>query len=104
MMKGWRGKTNRPITKKEINLFLAICKRQGVIRSTRFRFWWQLLAIAIVKPQLLYDYLTALGIGEHFFHFRHEVKAQLQSQLAELKNTNQQDKKEVNNSPLVSVG
>jgi radical SAM superfamily enzyme YgiQ (UPF0313 family) len=104
MMKGWRGKTNRPITKKEINLFLAICKRQGVIRSTRFRFWWQLLTIAIVKPQLLYDYLTSLGIGEHFFHFRHEVKAQLQSQLAELKNTNQQDKEEVNNSPLVSVG
>jgi radical SAM superfamily enzyme YgiQ (UPF0313 family) len=38
-MKGWRGKTNRPLTWRELRLFLGVCWRQGVVRSTRFRFW-----------------------------------------------------------------
>lgn len=84
MMRGWRGKTQRPITSKELRLLLALCWRQGMLRSTRFRFWWQLAAIAFSKPQLLYDYLTTLGVGEHFFSFRYEVRAQLLEQLAAL--------------------
>lgn len=82
MMNGWRGKTDRPITLTELRLFSAICWRQGVLRETRFRFWWQLVAIALLKPRLLYDYLVALGAGEHFFSYRHVVKAQLEEQLA----------------------
>jgi hypothetical protein len=35
------------------------------------------------KPHLLYDYLIALGTGEHFFKFRHEVKAEIEAELAE---------------------
>jgi hypothetical protein len=31
---------------------------------------------------LLYDYFTTLGVGEHFFSYRHQVRAQLESQLA----------------------
>lgn len=88
MMNGWRGKTNRPITHHEIKLFTAICWRQGVLRSTRFRFWWQLIVIALVKPRLLYDYLTTLGVGEHFFSFRYEVRKQLLEKLALLKQEN----------------
>lgn len=85
MMNGWRGKTKRPITMTELSLFLAICWRQGMVRSTRFRFWWQLVAIAIRKPRLVYGYLIALGAGEHFFSYRHEVKAQLLEQLDQFK-------------------
>ena len=55
-----------------------------MLRSTRFRFWWQLVAIAILKPRLLYDYIVALGAGEHFFDYRNVVKAQLEGQLAAL--------------------
>jgi radical SAM superfamily enzyme YgiQ (UPF0313 family) len=84
MMNGWRGKTNRPLSHHEWQLFSTICWRQGVLRSTRLRFWWQLIVIALTKPRLLYDYLTVLGIGEHFFSYRHTVKAQLLSQLEEL--------------------
>lgn len=94
MMKGWRGKTNRPITWPEIRLFAALCWRQGVVRSTRFRYWWQLIAIALAKPRLIYDYLTALGIGEHFFTYRHQVKAQLQAQLAALRRAKETHQKE----------
>jgi radical SAM superfamily enzyme YgiQ (UPF0313 family) len=89
MMNGWRGKTDRPITLTELRLFSAICWRQGVLRETRFRFWWQLVAIALLKPRLLYDYLIALGAGEHFFSYRHVVKAQLEEQLALLEANSQ---------------
>ncbi len=82
---GDRPKRHHPITHHELRLFVAICWRQGIVRSTRFRFWWQLGAIALRKPNLLYDYFIALGVGEHFFTFRHEVKSHLQSQLATIK-------------------
>ena len=55
------------------------------MRSTRFRFWWQLAALAVSKPRLLYDYMTTLGVGEHFFHYRHVVKEQLLCQLEALR-------------------
>ncbi|MBF2086728.1 B12-binding domain-containing radical SAM protein [Thermoleptolyngbya sp. C42_A2020_037] len=84
MMNGWRAKSDRPFTRTEWRLFSAICWRQGVLRATRFRFWGQLLAIALTRPRLLYDYLVALSTGEHFFQFRHVVKAQLEEQLAAL--------------------
>ncbi len=92
MMNGWRGKTQRKITSHEMRLFTAICWRQGVVRSTRWLFWWQLIAIALIKPRLLYDYLTTLGVGEHFFNFRYEVRAQLRAKLAELKQNKQAQK------------
>lgn len=91
MMKGWRGKTKRPITSQELRLFLAVCWRQGVLRSTRFRFWWQLVAIALFKPRLFYDYMTGLGVSEHFFSYRHIVKAQLLQQLEAMKAQAQPD-------------
>jgi hypothetical protein len=62
---------------------MSICWRQGMLRSTRFVFWQQLITMARQKPHLLYDYLIALGTGEHFFKFRHEVKAEIESELAE---------------------
>jgi radical SAM superfamily enzyme YgiQ (UPF0313 family) len=79
-MKNWRGKSNRPITRTEIRLFLAILWRQGLMRSTRFRFWPYLAVLAFLKPSLLYEYFIALGAGEHFFAYRHQVKAQLLAQ------------------------
>ena len=84
-MNGWRGKSDRPITHHEVKMFVNLCWRQGLMRNTRFQFWWQLLVIALVKPQLLYDYITTIGVGEHFSNYRHEVRAQLESQLADLK-------------------
>lgn len=99
MMNNWRGKSCRPITATELRLFAAIVWRQGILRSTRFRFWWQLTAIALRKPQLLYDYLTTLGVGEHFFTYRYEVRAQLEAQLAKMAALKQQDKMQKSASP-----
>jgi len=85
MMNSWRGKSSRPITATEWRLFSTLCWRVGLLRSTRFRFWWQLLTIMLLKPKLTFDYLVTLGVEEHFFHFRHEVRQQLLSQLAQIK-------------------
>ncbi|MEH2298784.1 MAG: DUF4070 domain-containing protein [Nostoc sp.] len=60
-MEGKRLKSKRPITWHELRLFPIIVWRQGVVRLTRFRFWWQLVAIAFQKPHLLYDYFVALS-------------------------------------------
>ncbi|MEH2449668.1 MAG: DUF4070 domain-containing protein [Nostoc sp.] len=51
----------RPITWHELRLFPIIFWRQGVVRSTPFPFWWQLVAIAFQKPYLLYNYFVALS-------------------------------------------
>ncbi|MBF2028377.1 MAG: B12-binding domain-containing radical SAM protein [Oscillatoriales cyanobacterium C42_A2020_001] len=85
MMNGWRGKSDRSITAEEWRLFWKLLWRQGVVRSVRLRFWWQLAAIALRKPRLLTEYLATLGIGEHFFNYRYEVRAQLEKQLETLK-------------------
>jgi radical SAM superfamily enzyme YgiQ (UPF0313 family) len=82
MMEGWRAKYQRTLTKAEWDFLKAICWRQGILRSTRFHFWWQLIVMAWRKPNLLYDYLIVLGVGEHFFKFRYEVKTQLAAELA----------------------
>jgi len=89
LMNGWRGFSQRPLTRHEWQLFKAICWRQGIVRSTRFRFWWQLLVMALTKPRLLYDYLTTLGVGEHFFSYRHIVREQLWQQLAQIEQAKQ---------------
>jgi radical SAM superfamily enzyme YgiQ (UPF0313 family) len=85
MMSGWRSKSDRPITQQEWQLFWKLLWRQGVMRSARFRFWWQLAAIATLRPRLLAEYLATLGVGEHFFNYRYEVRAQLEQQLILLK-------------------
>lgn len=81
-MNGWRGKSMRKLDAQEWRLFRAILWRQGVVRSTRWRFWWQLAMIALRKPMLMEEYLSTLGIGEHFFSYRHVVREQLEAQLA----------------------
>jgi len=94
MMNGWRGRLMPKITSKELRLFTAVCWRQGVLRSTRWLFWWQFLAIAFLKPRLFYDYMTTLGVGEHFFKFRYEVRSQLLEQLAKVKQAKAQHREE----------
>ncbi|GAB4376510.1 MAG: B12-binding domain-containing radical SAM protein [Elainellaceae cyanobacterium] len=84
-MEGERPPSKRPLAAKDWRLLRGVLWRQGVKRSTRFRFWLQLGIIAISKPHLLFDYMAALAFGEHFFIFRHEVKATLEQKLAVFK-------------------
>ncbi len=85
MMNGWRGRSDRKLDREQWQLFRTILWRQGIVRSTRFRFWWQLLVILFTKPRLIEEYFATLGIGEHFFSYRYEVRDQLWKQLELLK-------------------
>jgi hypothetical protein len=85
MMGNHRPRSKRPLTEKEWRLMLGVCWRQGIVRSTRLRFWWQLGLMALRKPSLLFDYIAALAFGEHFFTFRHEVRSSLVSKLEQLR-------------------
>jgi hypothetical protein len=71
-----------------------------VLRPTRWHYWWQLAAIALAKPRLVFDYLIALSAGEHFFAYRHEVRAQLRAQL----DTVRRLKGEASRTPLAARG
>ncbi len=71
-------------------MFATICWRQGLVRSTRLLYWWQLLRMIFSKRRLVYDYLTVLGVGEHFFNYRYEVRTQLRQKLTALKQVQQE--------------
>jgi radical SAM superfamily enzyme YgiQ (UPF0313 family) len=103
MMEGKRPQHNNLPTWDELRFFFAICWRQGVVRSTRFRFWWQLVAIALRKPDVFYDYFIVLGIGEHFFNFRHEVKSHLLEELPAFQQTKMTQKVGATNFHLTPV-
>jgi radical SAM superfamily enzyme YgiQ (UPF0313 family) len=85
MMGGWRGQSSRKLDWQMWQLFRSLLWRQGVVRPTRFRFWWQLATLALLKPRLLEEYLATLAVGEHFFTYRYEVREQLLQQLVLLK-------------------
>lgn len=80
-MQGSRPIPNPQLTTEIVQLLLVVVWRQGVVRETRLRFWIQLFAILLRKPQLTAEYLMTLCVGEHYFAYRHEVKAKLRSQL-----------------------
>ncbi|MEA5575638.1 B12-binding domain-containing radical SAM protein [Anabaena sp. UHCC 0451] len=96
-----RPKHNQILTKAEWRFLRSICWRQGILRSTRFDFWWQFMVIGFSKPNLLYGYLITLGIGEHFFTLRHEVKAALEAELPLL--TQQEQKNQEGTLQLEAV-
>lgn len=103
LMENWRSPSQRILSWREFKFFLAICWRQGIVRSTRLLFWWQLTVILWYKPHLFYDYFVVLGVGEHFFTFRHEVKAQLEAQLTVLQEHQPAQEQEKRSDQLSSV-
>ena len=58
--------------------------RQGIKRSTRFRFWRYMFGMAMNNPALLEQFLVVLAHNEHFQEYRGVVTREIQEQLAEL--------------------
>lgn len=50
-------------------VFARLCWRQGVLRSSRFLFWKQLLGMYRNNPSRLFKYITLLVLGEDMFAF-----------------------------------
>jgi radical SAM superfamily enzyme YgiQ (UPF0313 family) len=74
-------KKKKPLTKKVLSGLTTILWRQGIKRSSRWKFWQYLLAIYQKQPGLLLPYLATCAQNEHFLEYREVVKQQIQKQL-----------------------
>ncbi len=72
----------RKIDSKSITALLTICWRQGVLRSTRWKFWSNLIGIIKRSPRLVPLYFVVCAYLEHFTEYRQIVKDKINAQLA----------------------
>ncbi len=82
------GKPRNPVPRRRMNwptvrAFFTICWRQGMVRSTRGKFWIYLFNILRHNPGVVDHYLAVCGLFEHFGEYRTIVRDQIESQLAE---------------------
>jgi radical SAM superfamily enzyme YgiQ (UPF0313 family) len=57
--------------------------RQGFKRHTRWKFWHHLFSILKRNPAVWEHYLTVCAHNEHFLEYRHIVRHEIETQLAE---------------------
>lgn len=65
---------------------LTVAWRQGIVRPTRFRFWRNLILIAVQNPAVLKSYLGTCAQYEHFGAFREIVRSDIEAQLGAMSN------------------
>lgn len=74
----------------ELRALLIICWRQGIKRTTRWKFWHHLLSIIKRNPTVWTHYISTCAHIEHFYEYRHIVKDKIEAQLAEYLAENKQ--------------
>jgi radical SAM superfamily enzyme YgiQ (UPF0313 family) len=62
---------------------LILLWRQGIVRSTRQKFWSNLFKVFKRSPSLVEPYLTVCAYIEHFVEYRQIIRDNIESQLAE---------------------
>ena len=66
-----------------LRALLTICWRQGVLRSTRWQFWRNLLSMYYHNPGGVSSYLSVCAQIEHFLEYRQIVRNEIEAQLVE---------------------
>lgn len=66
-----------------LRALLTICWRQGILRSTRWQFWRNLLSMYYHNPGGVSSYLSVCAQIEHFLEYRQIVRDEIEAQLAE---------------------
>ena len=79
-MKG-KPKGKQQVTRRELQALLIIAWRQGVVRKTRFKFWFYLAQMAIHNRGGIPSYLGVCAQIEHFLEYREIVKNNIQTKL-----------------------
>lgn len=79
----------------DLRALLTVCWRQGVKRSTRWKFWKYLFSIMKNNPGVWIHYLTVCAHNEHFLDYRTIVKANIQAQLEEYLATQKETERQV---------
>ena len=83
----------RKIDSKSIFALLTICWRQGVVRSTRWKFWPNLIQVIRRSPRLVTSYFIVCANLEHFIEYRQIVRDKINAQLAAYLATSQEKTK-----------
>jgi radical SAM superfamily enzyme YgiQ (UPF0313 family) len=69
------------------NAVMTICWRQGVMRKTRYRFWFNLIRMARINRRGIGSYLGTLAYAEHFLVYRERVRAEIEAQMVQTKSS-----------------
>jgi radical SAM superfamily enzyme YgiQ (UPF0313 family) len=75
------------LTRDQLRGVLVLFWRQGIQRSTRRVFWKYLFSILRHNPKHLSYFLLICAHSEHFLDYRQIVRAQIESQLAQVLTT-----------------
>lgn len=75
------------VGRRELRAAVTILWRQGIVRPTRFRFWRNLILMAVRNPAVLKSYLGTCAQFEHFGAFREIVRSDIEAQLAAMSDT-----------------
>ncbi len=65
-----------------LKAFVLIMWRQGVKRSTRWKFWHHLVGILVYNPKVFDHYMSVCAQNEHFLEYRDIVRQEIAAQLA----------------------
>ncbi|MDS3860658.1 DUF4070 domain-containing protein [Thermosynechococcaceae cyanobacterium BACA0444] len=65
-----------------IRALLILIWRQGILRSTRWQFWLNLISLAWQYPIVVVSYLSVCAQAEHFIDYRQRVRGEIEAQLA----------------------
>ena len=68
----------------DLRALAIVVWRQGIKRSTRWKFWHHLFSIIKQNPAVWEHYLTLCAHNEHFMEYRQIVRDQIQEQLVQL--------------------
>ncbi|MEW5857679.1 MAG: B12-binding domain-containing radical SAM protein, partial [Cyanobacteriota bacterium] len=67
----------------DLRALLIVMWRQGVKRTTRWKFWHHLLSILKRNPGVFEHYIAVCAHNEHFLEYRQIVRDEIDAQLAE---------------------
>ncbi|WP_338038636.1 B12-binding domain-containing radical SAM protein [Neosynechococcus sphagnicola] len=73
----------KPINWVTIRALLTICWRQGVLRKTRWQFWFNLWRMGRYNPGGISSYLAVCAQIEHFLEYRQIVRREIEEQVAQ---------------------
>ncbi|WP_068819437.1 B12-binding domain-containing radical SAM protein [Phormidesmis priestleyi] len=72
---------SKPISWVELRALLIIVWRQGIKRSTRWKFWHHLFSMMKRNPAVWKHYLSTCAHEEHFLEYRQIVRDQIEAQV-----------------------
>ena len=67
----------------DLKALAIVIWRQGIKRSTRWKFWHHLFSIIKNNPAVWEHYLTVCAHNEHFLEYRDIVRREIEGQLAD---------------------